>query len=74
VKIAKTGPVLGEPQPSIHTYDKEEEPLQAALGEVNLDETFTVGRVLKSSWVWSFASFGYNCNCNQLVDLSKWKD
>jgi len=41
MKIAKTGPVLAEPLPSIHTYNKEEEPLQKALWEVNLDETLT---------------------------------
>ena len=32
-----------EPLPSIHIYNKEEEPLQAALREVNLDETLIVG-------------------------------
>jgi hypothetical protein len=31
-------------------------------------------RVLKSGWVWSFAPFGYNCNCNWLVNLSKWSN
>jgi hypothetical protein len=43
VKIAKTGPVLAEPLPSVHIYNKEEELLQTALQEVNLDETLTVG-------------------------------
>jgi len=39
IKITKEGPVLAKPLISIHTYDKEEEPLQTALQEVNLDET-----------------------------------
>jgi len=39
MKIAKTGPVLAKPLISIHTYNEEEEPLQTALQEVNLDET-----------------------------------
>jgi len=43
IKIAKTGPVLAEPLPSIHIYNKEEESLQAALQEVNLDKMLTVG-------------------------------
>ena len=42
MKIAKAGPTLAEPLPSIHIYDKEEEPLQTALREVNLNETLTV--------------------------------
>ena len=41
VKIAKTGPVLAEPLPSVHIYNEEEEPLQTALREVNLDEILT---------------------------------
>jgi len=39
MKIAKKGPILAEPLTSVHTYDEEEEPLQTALQEVNLDET-----------------------------------
>ena len=41
VKINKKGPVLAGPLISVHTYDKEEEPLQVALREVDLDETPT---------------------------------
>ena len=42
VKITREGPVLAELLISIHTYNKEEEPLQAALQEVNLNETPTI--------------------------------
>ena len=41
VKITKEGPILAEPLISIHIYNEEEEPLQTALREVNLDETPT---------------------------------
>jgi len=41
IKIIKEGPILAKPLTSIHTYDKEEEPLQAALQEVDLNETPT---------------------------------
>jgi len=41
IKIAKKGPILAEPLISVHTYNKEEEPLQTALQEVNLDKTLT---------------------------------
>ena len=41
VKIAKTGPALAEPLPSVHIYNKEEELLQTALREVNLNKTLT---------------------------------
>jgi len=41
VKINKKGPVLAGPLISVHTYNEEEEPLQAALQEVDLDKTPT---------------------------------